>query len=162
MVFLHNEWTLKRSHSWLRQRWWIFAYAQPAIKFYFHGHLIEYSADTEWISSLCESLRKQFHRRMSQSGNNFIGDWVSTETVLSLTTDWVKRSNFQKVILGLAQSSDFNQPAKLTEFAALCLTDFIDWRYIHSVVCIFDPACELLPPLDEGTILVTCVLLPLY
>ncbi len=34
----------------------------------------------------------------------------------------------------------------LTDFAAFCLTDFIDWRYIHSVVCIFDPACELLPP----------------
>ncbi len=34
----------------------------------------------------------------------------------------------------------------LTDFAALCLTDFIDWRYIHSLVCIFDPACELLPP----------------
>ncbi len=44
----------------------------------------------------------------------------------------------------------------LTHFAALCLTDFIDWRYIHSVVYIFDPACELLPPLDEGTILVFC------
>jgi hypothetical protein len=26
----------------------------------------------------------------------------------------------------------------LTEFAALCLTDFIDWRYIHSLVGIFD------------------------
>jgi hypothetical protein len=26
----------------------------------------------------------------------------------------------------------------------------------------FDPACELLPPLDEGTILVYCVLLPLF
>jgi hypothetical protein len=34
----------------------------------------------------------------------------------------------------------------LTDFTAFCLTDFIDWRYIHSVVCIFDPACELLPP----------------
>jgi len=33
-----------------------------------------------------------------------------------------------------------------TDFAALCLTDFIDWRYTHSVVCIFDPPCELLPP----------------
>ncbi len=33
----------------------------------------------------------------------------------------------------------------LTEFAALCLTDFIDWRSIHSLVGIFDPACELLP-----------------
>jgi hypothetical protein len=33
----------------------------------------------------------------------------------------------------------------LTEFAAFCLTDFIDWRYIDSVVCIFDPACVLLP-----------------
>jgi hypothetical protein len=28
---------------------------------------------------------------------------------------------------------------------------------IHSLmVCIFDPACELLPPMDEGTILVYC------
>jgi hypothetical protein len=30
----------------------------------------------------------------------------------------------------------------------MCLTDFtdfIDWRYIHSLVGIFDPACELLP-----------------
>ncbi len=26
------------------------------------------------------------------------------------------------------------------------ITDFIDWRYIHSLVCIFDPACERLPP----------------
>ncbi len=34
---------------------------------------------------------------------------------------------------------------QLTEIAALCLTDFIDWRYIHSLVGIFDPACELLP-----------------
>jgi hypothetical protein len=47
----------------------------------------------------------------------------------------------------------------LTDFAALCLTDFIDWRYIHSVVCIFDPACELLP---HGRRNYTCVLLPLY
>jgi hypothetical protein len=34
----------------------------------------------------------------------------------------------------------------LTDIAALCLTDFKDWRYIHSLVGIFDPACELLPP----------------
>ncbi len=32
------------------------------------------------------------------------------------------------------------------DIAALCLTDFIVWRYIHSVVCIFNPACELLSP----------------
>jgi hypothetical protein len=47
----------------------------------------------------------------------------------------------------------------LTEFAALCLTDFIDWRYIQSLVGIFDPACELLPPWTSNY---TCVLLPLY
>ncbi len=29
------------------------------------------------------------------------------------------------------------------EFAALCLADFIDWRY--SLVDIFDPVCVLLP-----------------
>jgi hypothetical protein len=46
----------------------------------------------------------------------------------------------------------------LTEFAALCVTDFIDWRYIHSLVGIFYPGCELLPP---GTNY-TCVRLPLY
>jgi hypothetical protein len=34
----------------------------------------------------------------------------------------------------------------LTDIAALCLTDFIDWRYIHSLVGIFDPACEMMPP----------------
>ncbi len=34
----------------------------------------------------------------------------------------------------------------LTDIAALCLTNFIDWRYIHILVGIFDPACELLPP----------------
>jgi hypothetical protein len=33
----------------------------------------------------------------------------------------------------------------LTDFAAFCLTDFIDWRYIHSWFVFFDPACELLP-----------------
>ncbi len=49
----------------------------------------------------------------------------------------------------------------LTDIAALCLTDFIDWRYIHSLVGIFDPACELLPPWTKE-LLYTCVLLPLY
>ncbi len=48
----------------------------------------------------------------------------------------------------------------LTDFAALCLTDFIDWRYIHSVVCIFDPACELLPPWTKEQYLCTVAPLP--
>ncbi len=47
----------------------------------------------------------------------------------------------------------------LTDFAAFCLTDFIDWRYIHSVVCIFDPACELLPPRRKELYL--CTVAPL-
>ncbi len=47
----------------------------------------------------------------------------------------------------------------LTDFAALFLTDFIDWRYIHSVVCIFDPACELLPPWTKELYL--CTVAPL-
>ncbi len=46
----------------------------------------------------------------------------------------------------------------LTDFAAFCLTDFIDWRYIHSWFVFFDPACELLPPWTKDY---TCVLLPL-
>ncbi len=42
------------------------------------------------------------------------------------------------------------------ELAALCLTDFIDWRYIHSLFGIFDPACELLAPWAKGIILLYC------
>jgi hypothetical protein len=47
----------------------------------------------------------------------------------------------------------------LTDIAALCLTDFIDWRYIHSLVGIFDPACELLPPWTKELYL--CTVAPL-
>ncbi len=47
-----------------------------------------------------------------------------------------------------------------TDFAALCLTDFIDWRYIHSVVCIFDPACEPLPPWTKELFVCTVAPLP--
>jgi hypothetical protein len=41
----------------------------------------------------------------------------------------------------------------------LYLTDFIDWRYIHSLVGIFDPACELLPPWTKELYL--CTVAPL-
>jgi hypothetical protein len=44
----------------------------------------------------------------------------------------------------------------LTDIAALCLTDFIDWKCIHLLVGIFDPACGIVAPMDEGTILVYC------
>jgi hypothetical protein len=47
----------------------------------------------------------------------------------------------------------------LTDIAALCLTDFIDWKYIHSLVDIFDPACELLPPWTKELYL--CTVAPL-
>ena len=47
----------------------------------------------------------------------------------------------------------------LTDIAALCLTDFIDWKYIHSFVGIFDPACELLPPWTKELYL--CIVAPL-
>ncbi len=43
----------------------------------------------------------------------------------------------------------------LTDIAALCLTDLIDWKYIHSMVGIFDPACELLPPWTKELYLCT-------
>ncbi len=48
----------------------------------------------------------------------------------------------------------------LTDFAALCLTDFIDWKYIHSVVGIFDPACELVPPWTKEQYLCTVAPVP--
>jgi hypothetical protein len=47
----------------------------------------------------------------------------------------------------------------LTDIAALCLTDFIDWKYIHSLVGIFDPACELLPQWTKELYL--CTVAPL-
>jgi hypothetical protein len=47
----------------------------------------------------------------------------------------------------------------LTYIAALCLTDFREWRYIHSLVGIFDPACELLPPWTKELYL--CTVAPL-
>jgi hypothetical protein len=45
----------------------------------------------------------------------------------------------------------------LTDFAALCLTDFIDWRVeIHSLmVGIFDPVWTV-PLMDEVAIIVYC------
>ncbi len=47
----------------------------------------------------------------------------------------------------------------LMDIAALCLTNFIDWRYIHSLVGIFDPTCELLPPWTKELYL--CTVAPL-
>jgi hypothetical protein len=43
----------------------------------------------------------------------------------------------------------------LTDIAALNLTDFIDWRYIHSLVG-FRPSLWTVAPMDKGTILVYC------
>ncbi len=51
----------------------------------------------------------------------------------------------------------------LTDFAAFCLTVFIDWRYIHSwFVFLTQLGNWTVAPMDEGTIPVlhTCVLLP--
>jgi hypothetical protein len=42
----------------------------------------------------------------------------------------------------------------LTDFAVLCLTDFIDWRFM---VGIFDPACELLPPWTKELLVYCCL-----
>jgi hypothetical protein len=38
------------------------------------------------------------------------------------------------------------------EFAALCLTDFIDWRYIHSWL-VFSTQLMNVAPMDEGYLL---------
>ncbi len=46
-----------------------------------------------------------------------------------------------------------------TEFAAFCLTDFIDWRYIHSW---FVFSTKLVNCCPHGRRNYTCVLLPLY
>ncbi len=47
----------------------------------------------------------------------------------------------------------------LTDFAAFCLTDFIDWRYIHSW---FVFSTQLVNCCPYGRRNYTCVLLPLY
>ncbi len=45
------------------------------------------------------------------------------------------------------------------DFAALCSTDFIDWRYIHSWLVFFTQVVTCFP---HGQRNYTCVLLPLY
>ncbi len=47
----------------------------------------------------------------------------------------------------------------LTDFAAFCLTDFIDWRYIHSWFVFLTQLVNCCP---HGRRNYTCVLLPLY
>jgi hypothetical protein len=47
----------------------------------------------------------------------------------------------------------------LTDLAAFCLTDFIDWRYIHSW---FVFSTQLVNCCPHGRRNYTCVLLPLY
>jgi hypothetical protein len=49
----------------------------------------------------------------------------------------------------------------LTEFAAFCLTDFIDWRYIHSWFVFSTQLVNCCPPWTKE-LYGTCVLLPLY
>jgi hypothetical protein len=41
------------------------------------------------------------------------------------------------------------------DFAALCITDFIDWRHIHSWL-LFSTQIVNYCPLDEGTLLLYC------
>ncbi len=48
----------------------------------------------------------------------------------------------------------------LTEFAAFCLADFIDWRNIHSWF-VFSTQLVNCCPLDEGTIWYLCTVAPL-
>jgi hypothetical protein len=47
----------------------------------------------------------------------------------------------------------------LTDFAAFCLTDFIDWRYIHSWLVFLTQLVNCCPHERRNY---TCVLLPLY
>jgi hypothetical protein len=47
----------------------------------------------------------------------------------------------------------------LTDFAALCSTDFVDWRYIHSWLVF---STKLVNGRPHGRMNYTCVLLPLY
>ncbi len=44
----------------------------------------------------------------------------------------------------------------LTDFAAFVFNRFYRLEIHSHMVGIFDPACEMLPPMDEGTILVYC------
>jgi hypothetical protein len=51
--------------------------------------------------------------------------------------------------------SAFFKIDQLMDFAVLCLTDFLDWRYIHSWL-VFSTHLVNCCPMDEGTILVYC------
>ncbi len=50
----------------------------------------------------------------------------------------------------------------LTDFAAFCLTDFIDWGYTHSWFVFSTQLVNCCPHGVGGTILVYCWVLPLY
>ncbi len=49
----------------------------------------------------------------------------------------------------------------LTEFAVFCLTDFIDWRYIHSWFVFSTQLVNCCPPMDKSTIKYLCTAAPL-
>ncbi len=74
-----------------------------------------------------------------------------------MPTHWARRGINCKRPIPICQL--FFKIDLLTDIAALCLTDFIDWRYSHSLVSIFDPACELLSPWTKELYL--CTVAPL-
>ncbi len=85
---------------------------------------------------------------------------------------WQSRESFAKIISVTSNHGRMNYKDTkpymsaflsvdlLTDFAAFCLTDFIDWRYIHSWF-VFSTQLVNCCPHEEGTILFLCTVAPL-
>ncbi len=69
------------------------------------------------------------------------------------------RLKFLSVVFGQCICRLFFKIDLLTDFATLCLTDFIDWRYIHSWLVFQTQRVNCCPHERRNY---TCVLLPLY
>jgi hypothetical protein len=104
----------------------------------------------------CEKPVSAFRVKMGASVEYFVGTSLLVWHLLPNTQYLHGRINYKDT---KPYMSAFLKIDLLTDFAALCLTYFIDWRYIHSVVSIFDPACELLPPWTKELYL--CTVAPL-
>jgi hypothetical protein len=129
-----------------------------------HVFIISATTRLHYISNSMSSLYQQHHvliisatarlhyiSNMVEGGPHFLR--YRTSQIVPSTDECITKT--PNLICRLFFKIDL-----LTDFSALCLTDFIDWRYILSVVCIFDPACELLPPWTKELCLCTDAPLP--
>ncbi len=88
-----------------------------------------------------------------------MGDSLVQSALICLWTAWIASMDEWTMKTPKPKCRLFLKIDLLTDFAALCLTDFIDWRYIHSWLVF---SVQLVNCCPHGRRNYTCVLLPLY